>query len=344
MSLIKRVQITQIIAETPLAKTFVLQPLDNWNPEYKPGQFLTFIFSSVGGEKRRSYSISSTPVLNEQLSITVKKVDNGEFSRYLLDYYKEGDILFTTGINGFFCLPDSIEKFEQYFFLVAGSGITPAFSLIKTLLAKSSVHIVLIYSNRNESDTIFHAELVSLAQQYSERLVLHFLFSYKLELEYSRLSNTLLSRLLQRYIRVSYKRAAFYICGPLTYMQMVSITLISEGISRQNIKTESFDSTPRKRPNIPPDLSTHQVTISLDGEKHVFQAGYPLTILAAAHAKNIELPYSCNTGRCGSCVAKCTSGEVWMAYNEVLMDVEIEKGLVLTCQSYPLNGDVELTF
>lgn len=32
--------------------------------------------------------------------------------------------------------------------------------------------------------------------------------------------------------------------------------------------------------------------------------------------------------RCGSCVATCISGKVWMANNEVLMDDEIEKGRI----------------
>lgn len=343
MSLIKRVQISRIIAETRLAKTFILQPLDDWHPEYKPGQFLTFLFSSVGGEKRRSYSISSSPVLNEPLAVTVKKVDNGEFSRYLLDYYNQGDILFTTGVNGFFCLPDKIEKFDQYFFLAAGSGITPCFPLIKTLLVNSSARIVLIYSNRSEADTIFLSSLKELVKQYGERLTIHFLFSDRLDLDFGRLSNTLLKKLLNRYMDVAPGKAIFYICGPLTYMQMVSITLITEGISRQNIKTESFDSTPRKYVNVPPDVGIHQVSLVMDGKKYNFTSEYPQSILASAIAQNIELPYSCNTGRCGSCVARCTSGKVWMAYNEVLMDVEIERGLVLTCQGFPVGGDVEIT-
>ena len=71
---------------------------------------------------------------------------------------------------------------------------------------------------------------------------------------------------------------------------------------------------------------------------------YPKSIIAAAKDKGIELPYSCEAGRCGSCVATCISGKIWMAYNEVLLDDEIARGRVLTCQGYPVGGDAEIIF
>jgi len=98
--LIKQVKILQIFSETNDAKTFVLQPLEGWQPSYTEGQFLTLVFYTRHGEKRRSYSISSCPSLDEPLSITVKKVENGEFSRMLLMYARVDDVLYTSGING----------------------------------------------------------------------------------------------------------------------------------------------------------------------------------------------------------------------------------------------------
>jgi len=70
---------------------------------------------------------------------------------------------------------------------------------------------------------------------------------------------------------------------------------------------------------------------------------YPDSILAAAKKQGIQMPYSCEAGRCGSCVARLTSGKVWHAYNEVLTDAELAQGLVLTCVAHPVGGAVELT-
>ncbi|CAN5750382.1 hypothetical protein BH11BAC4_BH11BAC4_02040 [soil metagenome] len=82
-------------------------------------------------KKRRSYAISSA--IGEQICITVKRVENGEFSSLLISHAKKGDILLTSGVSGMFLLRDDLKEATQYFFIAAGSGITACFSMIKTL-------------------------------------------------------------------------------------------------------------------------------------------------------------------------------------------------------------------
>lgn len=340
-SLIRQVKILQILSETNDAKTFVLEPIEGWQPSYTEGQFLTLVFYTRHGEKRRSYSISSSPALGEPLCITVKKVENGEFSRLLLIYAKPGDVLYTSGINGLFVLPERFDDFNQFFFLAAGSGITPCFSLLKRILKRHSNQVVLIYSNKSEGAALFFKQLEDLEREYSERFQIHFLFSYKLDLYHSRLSSWLLQQLLDRYLRTDNTNALFYVCGPLDYMRMVNITLVGN-IPSRNIFKESFSNRPREVVPVPDDTSSHQVTIHFGEQKHVVSVQFPQTILSAAKSQHVNLPYSCETGRCGSCVALCKSGEVWMAYNEVLTDEEVASGRVLICQSFPVYSDVEV--
>ncbi len=335
-----QVKITDIILETKEAKTFVLEPLYNWKPQYSPGQFLTLVFNTRHGEKRRSYSLSSA--LNEPLSITVKRVVNGEFSRMLLAHAKVGDVLNTSGTSGLFLLPDNMQETEQFFFLAAGSGITPCFALIKTLLAETDKKIVLIYSNKNKEETIFFQQLQSFQKKYSERLQIEFLFSDKINVYQSRLSNWLLLQLLDKYLAAEKNKVLFYLCGPFEYMQMITITLLSAGVPQQNIRKENFNSLPRVVRPVPPDTSPHTVKVHLQGNVYSLKVQYPQTILAAAKANNIAISYSCEAGRCGSCAATCIKGNVWMAYNEVLMDDEIAEGRILCCQAYPIGGDAEI--
>ena len=337
-----QLQIVQIISETKDAKTFVLQPLSGWLPQYKPGQFLTLVFETEHGEKRRSYSLSSSPLLNEPMSITIKKMDNGEFSRMLLAKAKAGDVLYTTGITGFFQLPGSINETEQFFFLAAGSGITPCYSLIKTLLHTTDKKVVLVYSNRNEGETIFYNQLQLLQNKFNGRFQIHFLFSNKINVYESRLSNWLLQQLLNKYLSVPKSKALFYLCGPFDYMQMITITLLNEGVEQKNIRKENFNSLPRIIKPSPPDTAAHTVAIHFQNQIHIITVQYPQTVLAAAKANNIALPYSCEAGRCGSCAATCVKGKFWMAYNEVLMDDELAKGRILCCQAYPVDGDAEI--
>ncbi|MEO6406659.1 MAG: ferredoxin--NADP reductase [Ferruginibacter sp.] len=341
-NIIKRLEVSNIISETNDARTFELKPLDGWKPEYQAGQFVTLVFNTRHGEKRRSYSISSSPLLNEPLAITIKKIDNGEFSRLLVYHTKPGDILYSSGIGGFFLLPKDTNAVKQYFFLAAGSGITPCYGMIKTILAKSNSMVVLIYSNRTEADTIFYNQLQRLNAVYPERLIIHYLFSNLLDVYRSRLGNWLLHEFLNKYLQDEH-HAKFYVCGPFDYMHMVGLGLAAR-IPAENIHKENFSSLPRLFIPRPPDTDEHKVTIHFSGQEFIIPVQYPATILAAAKAKGIQLPFSCEAGRCGSCATTCTKGKIWMAYNEVLTNDEVEAGRALICQSFPVGGDVIIEF
>src|SRR5215203_5976365 len=128
----KKIRIKQIEEEVPGFKTFVFE--GGHDIQYQSGQYLTLIKFYGEEEIRRSYSITSSPVLNEPLCIGVKRVDNGLFSRWLIDHVRESDEILTTGSGGLFVLPDDIQNYQQVFFFAAGSGITPIYSLIKTAL------------------------------------------------------------------------------------------------------------------------------------------------------------------------------------------------------------------
>lgn len=69
---------------------------------------------------------------------------------------------------------------------------------------------------------------------------------------------------------------------------------------------------------------------------------YPDTILGSAKRNGVQLPFSCESGQCGTCSATCIKGKVWMSKNEVLMEDEITNGRILTCTGYPIDGDIEL--
>ncbi len=341
--LYKQVIITETKQEVPGVKTFVLQEQEE-KISYKPGQYLTFVHKLNNQEVRRSYSITSSPVLNEPISILVKRIENGFFSRQLVDYAKPGDVLTTTGAGGFFILPENIQHYKQLFFLAAGSGISPIYSLLKIVLY-SFPHIsaVLIYSNKSPAKTIFRKPLQLLAKQFSNRFQLQFLFSNVKDISKGRLHKDFFNSLLNHYSLAAYKETLFYICGPQSYMRMCTYTLQEADVPKQNIKKEDF-AIQRLVPAtaMPPDKEPHHVTIKFGGKQYRFQSQYPKSILQTAKEQGFALPYSCETGRCGSCAANCVKGSVWLSYNEVLTEIDIAKGITLTCVGYPVNGDVVL--
>lgn len=331
--------IDSILQETSDTKSFALKSVDNLIP-YQPGQFLTLLHP-LSSSVRRSYSLSSHPGLDQYLQITVKRIANGEFSRWLFDQAKVSDHLQTIGASGFFTLPNDLLSDTTLIFIAAGSGITPILSLLKEVLFQRSQQVLLIYSNRSEKETIFYHQLQELEKRFSQRLLIVFLFSSNKNLYDARLSQSLLAELLNK--KVSNKNKALaYLCGPHDYMQMAEITLLTEGVPLENIRTEKFNTDKPVIKELPPDINQHHVSIEYQGKKFSFEVKYPNTILRTAQLQGIDLPYSCEAGRCGTCAATCISGEVWMSRNEVLLDKELEKGRVLTCTGYPVGGDVEL--
>lgn len=336
-----RLIIAGIREETRNFKTIIFE--NGHGLSYRSGQFLTLIDFSTGSELRRSYSICSSPVLNEPLTIAVKRIDNGFFSRKLVDHARKGDILMCSGIAGFFCLPDTIQLYKKVFFFAAGSGITPVLSLIKTLLyGHSGISIHLVYSNPSVETTAFYFLLHEMQSRFQSHLQIDFLISSEADLRRARLNRDLLLEFISVH-QAQKNGTLFYTCGPDNYMRMIIFLLIEEGFPRENIRKEDFN--PGRQTHIhrePPDKHDYEVKIRFRENEFRFIVHYPDSILRAAQKQKLNLPYSCETGKCGSCAAACVSGSVWLSNNEVLTEKELTQGLTLTCTGHPQNGPVVL--
>ena len=238
--------ISSIREETAGVKTFTITTASGEAIPYCPGQFITLVFTHHGREDRRSYSISSSPASDEQLSFTVKRIDNGAYSRLLTDKAKIGDNLYTTGVAGLFTLSAATDNYRQLFFFAAGIGITPIYSLIKTLLhTEQEKYIVLIYSNSRPEDVVFYKELKELTLAFPGHFRIEYLFSNSFNLQRARLSKELLPRLLKEYALYPKEQMLFYICGPFNYMRMAIYSLQEQGIKDEQIKKENFNTNDR---------------------------------------------------------------------------------------------------
>lgn len=339
----KSVVVTAIDGNVPGVKTFALTYADGRLIPYRSGQFITLVFTHHGKEERRSFSISSSAAAGEPLAITVKRIDNGAYSRYLTDKVMPGDVLTTTGVAGLFTLP-GVEVPERVLFFAAGIGITPVFSLIKEALATTlKTKVVLVYSNRSRADTAFAEELDSLTSSSDGRFVIVYLYSDAPNLERARLNKALVRTLLNEYAQQERDKTLFYICGPYDYMRMVIYALEENGVKDEQIRRENFNMNAKSTVVAePPDKEPHNITFLHNGVATTITVQYPETILKAAKRNNIPLPYSCEVGRCGSCALLCTKGKVWHSYNEVLMDMDLRHGSILTCTGYAVGGDVTI--
>ncbi len=333
--------ITHIIDETPESRTFCFKATKE-ALSYKAGQFITIILHFKNSEQRRSYSLSSAPGVDGQPCITVKRIQNGAISRYLFSHLKTGDVIQALPPAGRFTIQ---QQSELYFFVAAGSGITPVFSQVKHLLYKQpSCKVVLLYQNRNEKQSIFRKKLLEFTQSFPGRFQLVELFSQPEHHsnQPQRLNNYLLEKIVLKYVHTA--SVQFFICGPKAFMLVIKFTLRLMGYTEEQIFKENFviDQVPPPPAQLA-HSATRQVIIRLHNETYKIPVTYPQNILQAALYNNVQLPFSCRGGQCSTCVARCLSGSVVMSINEVLTSQDINRGLVLTCVSYP-QTDVLLTF
>lgn len=334
-----QITIKRIIRESEHAKTFVFESQQELI--YRAGQFITLLFSEKA-EDRRAYSFSSSPEVGDSPAVTIRRIDNGLVSRQLIDHIKAGDKLCYTHVSGNFTLPGIIAGTKHFIFFAAGSGITPVFSLIKSLLAAHhKCALTLIYSSHSEADILFAKELKTLQQQHADRFAIEWLFSSTTHQKQRRLSHFLLLEFIEKYVRKT-EDTLFYLCGPFEYMDMIQIVLRTEGIAPEQIRQEHFYIPRLTKAPEPPDTMERAITLRFGGKNYRFSSKYPDSILDAALAHNVPLDFSCRSGQCGSCAAKCTQGQVWMRYNEVLTDEELKNGLVLTCNGFPIGDSVVL--
>ena len=341
-----KLRIVRIVSETADTNSYFLESIDGQSITYRAGQFLTLILlhrdgGPNGHEVRRSYSLSSAPY--ETLRLTIKRVQNGEISRYLHSTLRVGDVLTSLPPAGRFTLDEN--QTGDLLLFGAGSGITPLFALLKEVLTKeSSRRITLLYSNSNERNIIFREELNDLQRLFPDRFRLLYLVSNPSD-DWNglrgRLNNVLLERLLPDLVGASNSEMLrFYICGPGDYMRTVQFTLIFSGFRSEKIRRENFVVEPVF--STPPPILAQDWTVLLRFRGHEVEIQVPAykSILQAALDEGLSLPYSCRGGRCSTCAARCLSGHVHMTINDVLTERDLADGWVLTCTGYPESDGV----
>ncbi|WP_031525918.1 ferredoxin--NADP reductase [Dyadobacter crusticola] len=338
------IKVRQIITEAEDAKTFVFERTDGNPLAYKAGQFLTFLIEMHGHEVRRSYSMSSAPGVDEYPSITIKRVPNGEISRFWIDHVQEGDVFTALSPSGRFVLEESISVERDIILIGAGSGITPLFSILKqTLNEEPQSHVTLIYASRNVKNTLFWQQILDLENKHQERfraIHIHSQPSDEWNGIRGRINNTRLEQLVNKSLKYDHADARFFICGPFELMRSSEITLHFMGFSKDQIRKENFVITSPPPP--PPESHPHNIVLNFRETLYHLHVPAHTTVLDAALAQGIRLPYSCKGGRCSTCAGICKTGTVHMSVNEVLTDKDLNEGWILTCSAYVDSDNVTI--
>jgi len=314
--------------------------------KFKAGQYITLKTEINSKEIRRDYSICVSPKSGE-LKVAVKIVEGDDFSVYANNFLKANNVLEVAPPQGRFVFEPIRSIKRTIVAFAAGSGITPIISILKTVLEEEPLStFVLVYGNKTPRDTIFYSELLLLKSKYPIRFKLELIFSQYDE------ENTLFGRIdkntVEYIVKDKYKNLEldlFYLCGPETMTAATSEALQKHGVEKDNIHFELFTTSATTIEAIKPTANGNaEITLLLDGKDYSFNMPQKKNILDSALDEDIDVPYSCQSGVCSSCIAKLTEGKVNMLQNNILTNSDIDNGLILTCQAQPLTSKVILSY
>ncbi|MGJ8627268.1 MAG: 2Fe-2S iron-sulfur cluster-binding protein [Sulfitobacter sp.] len=333
------------------AVVLTLKPVEPEAFTFTQGQYLTFKQDFDGTELRRNYSIC-TGLDDGILQVGIKKVDGGAFSTFANTQIKVGDTLHAMPPQGKFFTKLEPNKAKNYIGFAGGSGITPVLSILKTVL-KREPHstFTLVYANRAVNTIMFREELEDLKNHYMGRLtIIHMLESGQdIDLFTGRVDQEKCKALFKKWIDVSSIDTAF-ICGPEPMMLAIADSLKSHGLELDQIKFELFSESQQGRlakqemAKRSEDQTGTQVTVIIEGAQRTFEMRKGQSVLEAALANGQDAPFACKAGVCSTCMGKVIEGEVEMLSNHALEDYEVERGYVLTCQSYPLSDTLIIDY
>jgi len=313
--------------------------------DFEAGQSLTLRLMIDGEDHLRDYSICAR--VGERPRVGVRLIPGGRFSEWLVNEVRPGDeIEVQTPRGSFRAQPDG----GRHLLIAAGSGITPMVSIASTVLTHPASRVTLLYGNRTTSSVMFAEELADLKNRYGPRFELVHVLSREprdVELFSGRLSGDRLRELL----RVLVPLAAVdhvWLCGPFAMITDAREVLEDLGVSPERVHAELFfvDEPPPEllRVESVPTGATSAVTVVLDGRSTTNPQPRDQPLLDAAQRTRADLPFACKGGVCGTCRARLVSGEGDMRRNYALDADEVDRGFVLTCQTYPISDEVTVDY
>jgi ferredoxin-NADP reductase len=231
-------RVLELIDETPRCKSNVLE-LPHW-PGHRAGQHVDVRLTAEDGYRaERSYSIASTPG-DDELVLTVERLEDGEVSPYLTEELRPGDELELRGpIGGYFVWEPSLGG--PLLMIAGGSGVVPFRAMLRLWAeGERKVPARLLYSSRTLEDVIYREEFERLEYDGAE---VHLTLTRQWPAHWQGHRGRVDDALLAEVGWPPEHRPRVYVCGPTAFVETVAQALVAAGHEPGRIKTERFGPT-----------------------------------------------------------------------------------------------------
>jgi glycine betaine catabolism B len=331
--------VSEINQETASAKSIKLVSENECLPPFQAGQYINIFVETGGIRTSRPYSIASSPTQIGHYEITIRRVEDGFVSNYLLDELKPGDKLSSSSPSGNFHY-NPLFHGDKLVFIAGGSGITPFMSIIRELADKNlGRRLHLFYGSRVEDDVIYKSELDRIA-------AIHRNFTWDLVISepapsFNGLQGFVNAALIKE--KLAGLDWTFYICGPEAMYNFCLPELTKLSIPARKIRVEVMGA-PKNiavHPGWPQNVKVGDVSkVVIKGKKTISAlASEPLMI--SLEREGVVIPALCRSGECSLCRTKLLSGKVYQPNGVKLRKSDRTFGYIHPCMAYPIT-DIEI--
>ncbi|MCH2023438.1 MAG: ferredoxin--NADP reductase [Saprospiraceae bacterium] len=359
-------KVKKVEAETDKAVVLTFEVPNNLKDKfiYKHGQYLTLKFNFKGKGERRAYSLCSSPSVDEDLKIGVKRVYKGLVSNHINDNVKEGMEIDIMPPQGHFTTEIDPDQTKDYFLFCSGSGITPMLSILKTILEEEpKSQVCIYYGNKSEDSIMFKNELAQLENRYSNQFkIIHTLTQPKIRkeggifglftkkiIDWKGMKGRIDAKRIKEIILENRRGTTpieCFMCGPEGMMRTAEDCLKTMGIDDENIHVEWFLPAEGDSKEKIKDTNSKgaKATVTMNGKTIALNLLPNESILDGLLRIDEDPPYSCMSGACSTCVCKLVSGEADMERCLALSDDEVKNGFILSCSAIPTSDEIEVNY
>ena len=337
---VQHLKVAKVVEHSGDVKTFWLEA----DPEkgtqalawFSAGQYLS-VSLDVGPVKlTRPYSLSSSPreALEGRCSLTIKRIEGGLATNYILDNWAVGTQVKASEPLGVFTY-EPLRDAKTVIGVAGGSGITPFRSLAKAIAdGDEDASMILLYGSRTLGDAVFQEELKALE---SERFKLVNVLSdeEKDGCEHGFIT----AELIRKYAPAG--DYSIFLCGPQAMYDFVDKEIAALGLRKKFIRHEMFGEffNPGKEPDYPANVAlSFRLTVRIAGTERTVIAPADTSVLRTLEANGITAPSHCRSGECGWCHSRLVSGEVYTPKSvDGRREADVLYGYIHPCCAFPLS-------
>jgi ferredoxin-NADP reductase/nitrite reductase/ring-hydroxylating ferredoxin subunit len=230
-------KVLDVIEETHDTRTVRLDNSEGKIAVHRPGQHIKVGVSGTW----RSFTLSSPPTRPGVIEVTVKRNPDGVVSN-AIHALEAGHTLTVKGPAGRYYFDPEAHR-EPLVLAVAGSGITPAMAILRTILDRQlDVPVTLLYGCRTRADVIFAREIDALRVRLAT--LRSVIVLSQPDADWPGAVGRVGPDLIAEHV-ADPASARYFLCGPGAMHDELTAWLLARGVPAERVHTEMFG---KKRP------------------------------------------------------------------------------------------------